>query len=81
MSQENLQTTIMQIFLGLKEVYYGIVQVVNKKIPKLTFPALVLRVTLYDLIHVWFSSVELKGPGCFSFWPQLLKERLLSSVG
>ena len=29
MSQENLQTMIMQNFGGLKEVYYGIVQVVN----------------------------------------------------
>ena len=29
MSQENLQTMIMQNFLGVKEVYYGIVQVVN----------------------------------------------------
>ena len=30
MSQENLQTMIMQKFWGVKEVYYGIVQVVNK---------------------------------------------------
>ena len=29
MSQENLQTMIMQNFLGVKEVYYEIVQVVN----------------------------------------------------
>ena len=29
MSQENLQTIIMQNFWGVKEVYYGIVQVVN----------------------------------------------------
>ena len=29
MSQGNLQTMIMQNFWGLKEVYYGIVQVVN----------------------------------------------------
>ena len=29
MSQENLQTMIMQNFGGVKEVYYGIVQVVN----------------------------------------------------
>ena len=29
MSQENLQTMIMQNFWGVKEVYYGIVQVVN----------------------------------------------------
>ena len=29
MSQENLQTMIMQNFWGLKEMYYGIVQVVN----------------------------------------------------
>ena len=29
MSQENLQTMIMQNFLGVKEVYYGIVQVMN----------------------------------------------------
>ena len=29
MSQENLQTIIMQKFWGVKEVYYGIVQVVN----------------------------------------------------
>ena len=29
MSQENLQTVIMQNFWGVKEVYYGIVQVVN----------------------------------------------------
>ena len=32
MSQENLQTMIMQNFLGVKEVYYGIVQVVNSKL-------------------------------------------------
>ena len=30
MSQENLQTIIMENFWGVKEVYYGIVQVVNK---------------------------------------------------
>ena len=30
-SQENLQTMIMQNFWGVKEVYYGIVQVVNKR--------------------------------------------------
>ena len=30
MSQENLQTMIMQNFWGVKEVYYGIVQVVNE---------------------------------------------------
>ena len=29
MSQENLQTMIMQNFWRVKEVYYGIVQVVN----------------------------------------------------
>ena len=29
MSQENLQTMITQNFWGVKEVYYGIVQVVN----------------------------------------------------
>ena len=29
MSQENLQTIIMQNFWRVKEVYYGIVQVVN----------------------------------------------------
>ena len=29
MSQENLQTMIRQNFGGVKEVYYGIVQVVN----------------------------------------------------
>ena len=29
MSQENLQTMIIQNFGGVKEVYYGIVQVVN----------------------------------------------------
>ena len=29
MSQENLQTMIMQNVWGVKEVYYGIVQVVN----------------------------------------------------
>ena len=29
MPQENLQTMIMQNFWGVKEVYYGIVQVVN----------------------------------------------------
>ena len=29
MSQENLQTMIMQNIWGVKEVYYGIVQVVN----------------------------------------------------
>ena len=29
MSQENLQTMIMQYFWGVKEVYYRIVQVVN----------------------------------------------------
>ena len=29
MSQENLQTMIMQNFGGVKEVYYGIVQIVN----------------------------------------------------
>ena len=29
MSQENLQTVIMQNFWGVKEVDYGIVQVVN----------------------------------------------------
>ena len=29
MSQENLQTMIMENFGGVKEVYYGIVQVVN----------------------------------------------------
>ena len=31
MSQENLQTMIMQNFGGVKEVYYGIVQVVNRR--------------------------------------------------
>ena len=29
---ENLETMIMQNFGGVKEVYYGIVQVANKKI-------------------------------------------------
>ena len=29
MSQENLETMIMQNFWGLEEVYYGILQVVN----------------------------------------------------
>ena len=29
MSQENLQTMIMQTFWGVKEEYYGIVQVMN----------------------------------------------------
>ena len=39
MSQENLQTTIMQKFFegggggGVKKVYYGIVQVVNRPFP------------------------------------------------
>ena len=32
MSQENLQTMIMQTFWGVKKVYYGIVQVVNNQI-------------------------------------------------
>ena len=32
MSQENLQTMIMQNFWGVKEVYYGIVQVVNTRL-------------------------------------------------
>ena len=32
MSQENLQTLIMQNFWGVKEVYYGIVQVVNENL-------------------------------------------------
>ena len=37
MSQENLQTMIMQNFGGgVKEVYYGIVQVVNKN--RVQFP-------------------------------------------
>ena len=31
MSQKNLQTMIMQNFWGVKEVYYGIVQVVNAR--------------------------------------------------
>ena len=31
MSQEELQTMVMQTFWGLIEVYYGIVQVVNSK--------------------------------------------------
>ena len=31
MSQENLQTMIMQNFWGVKEVYHGIVQVVNSE--------------------------------------------------
>ena len=31
MSQENLQTMIMQNFWGVKEVYYGIVQAVNSR--------------------------------------------------
>ena len=30
MTQENLQTMVMQNFWWVKEVYYGIVQVVNK---------------------------------------------------
>ena len=34
MSQENLQTMIMQNFWGVKEVYYGIVQVVNNDCQK-----------------------------------------------
>ena len=42
MSQENLQTIIMQNFLGVKEVYYGIVQVVNK-------------ITLSSEFVPWFS--------------------------
>ena len=32
MSQEKLQTMSMQNFSGVKEVHYGIVQVVNKLI-------------------------------------------------
>ena len=32
MSQEKLQTMSMQNFEGVKEVHYGIVQVVNRKI-------------------------------------------------
>ena len=35
MSQENLQTMIMQNFWEVKEVYYGIVQVVNEKCVKM----------------------------------------------
>ena len=34
MSQENLQTMIMQSFWGVKEVYYGIVQAVNYESPR-----------------------------------------------
>ena len=30
MSQENLQTMIMQNFWGVKEAYYGIVQILNR---------------------------------------------------
>ena len=42
MSQENLQTMIMQMFFfggggGVKEVYYGIVQVVNGMFSHLHF--------------------------------------------
>ena len=36
MSQENLKTMIMQNFWGVKEVYYGIVQVVNQEITACT---------------------------------------------
>ena len=32
MSQEKLQTMIMQNFWGVKEVHYGIVQVVNSQL-------------------------------------------------
>ena len=35
MSQENLQTMIIQNFWEVKEVYYGIVQVVNGKCVKM----------------------------------------------
>ena len=36
MCQENLQTMIMQNFWGVKEVYYGIVQVVNLQLHGVT---------------------------------------------
>ena len=36
MSQENLQTVILQKVWGLEEVYYGIVQVLNKSRRTLT---------------------------------------------
>ena len=37
MSQEELQTMSMQKFGGVKEVHYGIVQVVNKRIKMVNF--------------------------------------------
>ena len=48
MPQENLQTMIMQNFWGLKEVYYGIVQVVNTLKNQMCFRSyveIVLRTT------------------------------------
>ena len=53
MPQENLQTMIMQNFLGVKEVYYGIVQVVSLKMKNSTF--LHLHVNFSILVH--FTAV------------------------
>ena len=57
MSQESLQTMIMQKFWGVKEVYYGMVQVVNSPNPTRT-PRVKVRgskagevKTLYVVFH------------------------------
>ena len=52
MSQENLQTMIMQNFWGLKEGYYGIVQLVNSTFPPEKNLGTRLAVPLFALINM-----------------------------
>ena len=50
MSQEKLQTMVMQTFWGVIEVYYGIVQVVNCTHLKYYFTFRVIRLTFNLLL-------------------------------
>ena len=58
MSQENLQTMIIQNFRGVKEVYYGIVRVVNSWFaPKVRAATLVNRTTTNKVFWEFDSIV------------------------
>ena len=65
MSQEKLQTMSMQNFWGVKEVHYGIVQVVNFD-SLLCSHCLSLTGLRLDIENIHFpkSNVELRKLGC-----------------
>ena len=74
MSQEKLQTMSIQNFWGLKEVYYGIVQVVNCYFKMVAPSALVFRPLV--------KGSEALGTrlGCHAEWSFLARVQTTSSV-